>query len=143
MESRSPPPSPTSAAQQSLQKMGIGEKEKYQKELDISSKLLDQVKGYFGFDRVTRAKAKETVTHHDLDRALKCSSHVALKHAEAFNSVTAQRVQVLEDKAIDQDTMVAVNNRIKQLEEEVKELRGQITTNTADISTNATNITAA
>ena len=73
------PPSPTSAAQQSLEKMGIGEKEKYQKELVICSKLLDQVKGYFGFDRVTRAKAKETVTHHDLDRALPVSyTHLTL-----------------------------------------------------------------
>ena len=137
------PPSPTSAAQQSLQKMGIGEKEKYQKELVICSKLLDQVKGYFGFDRVTRAKAKETVTHHDLDRALQCSSHVALKHAEAFNAITAQRVQDLEDKAIDQDTMVAVNARIKQLEDEVNLLKGQIDTNTANIATNVTNIKAA
>merc|ERR1712101_85083 len=123
--------------------MGITKKEKHDKELAICNKLLDQVKGYFGFDRVTRNKAKETVTHHDLDRALQCSSHVALKHAEAYNVITAQRVQDLEDKTIDQDTMVAVNTRIKQLEDEVIALRGQVETNTAGISTNATNITAA
>merc|ERR1711867_294183 len=123
--------------------MGIGEKEKHNKELAICSKLLDQVKGYFGFDRVTRNKAKENVTHNDLDRALQCSSHVALKHAEAYSLITPQRVQDLEEKTISQDTMVAVNTRIKQLEDEVIALRGQVQTNTSGISTNATNITAA
>ena len=39
--------------------------------------------------------------------------------------------------------MLAVNARIKQLEDEVIALRGQIQTNTTGISTNATNITAA
>ena len=47
------PPSPTSEAQQSLQNMGISEKEKHDKELAICNKLLDQVKGYFGFEKRT------------------------------------------------------------------------------------------
>merc|ERR1711867_225054 len=115
------------------QNMGIGEKEKHEKELAICNKLLDQVKGYFGFDRVTRNKAKETVTHSDLDRALQCSSHVALKHAEAYSLITAQRVQDLEEKTISQDTMVAVNARIKELEDEVIALRGQVQTNTTNV----------
>ena len=45
--------SPTAAAQASLQNMALGEKEKHEKELAICSQLLDQVRGYFGFDRVT------------------------------------------------------------------------------------------
>ena len=90
---------PTTQAQQSLQGMALGEKEKHKKELATCSQLLDQVRGYFGFDRVTRSKAKDPVTHNDLDRALKCSSHVALKHAEAYGNAAAQRVENLEKRA--------------------------------------------
>ena len=80
--------SPTEAAQASLQNLGLGEKEKHEKELAICSQLLDQVRGYFVFDRVTRSKTKnDPVTHNDLERALQCSSHLALKHAEAYGSV--------------------------------------------------------
>ena len=42
-------PTPTGAAQVSLQNMALGEKEKYEKELTTCSQLLDQVRGYFGF----------------------------------------------------------------------------------------------
>ena len=75
---------PTVVAQASLQNMALGEKEKHDREINTASQLLDQVRGYFGFDRVTRSKAKDSATHNDLERALQCSSHVALKHAEAF-----------------------------------------------------------
>ena len=77
---------PTTQAQQCLQGMALGEKEKYEKELATCAQLLNQVRGYFGFDRLTCSKAKDPVTHNDLDRALKCSSHVALKHAEAYGN---------------------------------------------------------
>ena len=91
---------PTSAVQASLQNMALGEKEKYEKELATCSQLLDQVRGYFGFDRLTCSKAKYLVNHGDLDRALKCSSHVALKHAEAYDSAAAQRIEHLEKELV-------------------------------------------
>ena len=46
--------SPTTVAQASLQNLGLGDKEKHKKELAICSQLLDQVRGYFGFDRITQ-----------------------------------------------------------------------------------------
>ena len=60
------PITPTHAAQVSLQEMALGDKEKHEKELELTSKLLDQVKGFFGFDNMqTHAKAQQTVTHSD------------------------------------------------------------------------------
>ena len=77
---------PTTVAQASLQSMALGEKEKYDKELATCSQLLDQVRGYFGFDRVIRYKAKDPIFHNGLERALQRSSHAVLKHAETYGS---------------------------------------------------------
>jgi hypothetical protein len=51
-------PTPVQAAQASMQGLVLDDKDKNERELEIASKLLDQVKGYHGFDNIqTRAKA--------------------------------------------------------------------------------------
>ena len=113
---------PTSAAEVSLQNMALGEKEKHKKELAICSQLLDQVRGYFGFDRVTRSKARELVTHSDLERALQCSNYAALKHAEAYGSVAAQHVETLQKEQVapNAEAITILEEKIKELEEDLK-----------------------
>ena len=140
---------PTSQAQQSLQGMAIGEKEKYEKELATCAQLLNQVRGYFGFDRLTHFKANP-VTHNDLARALKCSSHVALQHAEAYGNAVAQHVENLEKQQVipNKDAIKALQDRILELEESLKKIESRVQdtednvkANTQDIKTNKENIT--
>ena len=129
-------PTPIQAAEASLQGLDLGDKEKHAKELEIANRLLDQVKGFFGFDKTqTRAKASKPVTHSDLDKVLLCSSQVALKHAEACGIAAVQQVEalkaevpaagtikILEDKIQSlQDKLDSVETRLKTTEDTVKE----------------------
>ena len=77
------------------------------------------MRGYFGFDRVTRSKAKETVTHSDLERALQCSNFAALKPAEAYGSVAVQRIETIqmEQVAPNSEAITILEERITALEE--------------------------
>ena len=133
---------PTAAAEASLQNMALGEKEKHEKELATCSKLLDQVRGYFGFDRVTRSKAKETVTHSDLERALQCSNYVALKHAEAYGSVAVQRIETLQKEQVapNAEAITVFEEKIKELEEDLKKLTSLVQANEDNIKTNVKDI---
>ena len=56
--------SPSQQAQLGRQNMGIGEREKYAKEIETYTQLLDQVRGFLGLDtdRVTCSRSKST-TH--------------------------------------------------------------------------------
>ena len=70
--------SPTEAASVSLQNLGLGGREKQEKELAIATQLLDEVRELCGFDRLSCSKSKDSpVTHTDIDRALQCSSILA------------------------------------------------------------------
>ena len=114
--------SPTEAAQASLQNLGLGEKEKHEKELATCAQLLDQVRGFFGFDREAHSKSKNApVTHSDLERALQCSSHLASKHAKAYGSVVMQRVDSLKQEHVDPNTraIATLETKIKALQDEI------------------------
>ena len=114
-------PTPIQAAEASLQGLELGDKEKHAKELEIANKLLDQVKGFFGFDKTqTRAKAREPVTHSDLDQVLLCSSHVALKHAEACGIAAIQQVEALKTKVPPAGTIKLLEDKIQTLQDQLE-----------------------
>ncbi|MDP6725526.1 MAG: hypothetical protein QF536_10090, partial [Arenicellales bacterium] len=113
---------PVQAAQASMQSLVLADKDKNQSELEITARLLDQVREYHGFDNIqTRAKAGKNVTHSDLEKALQCSSHVALKHAEAYSTLALRKVEDLQENA-------ATNAALNILKEEIQGLREQMKT---------------
>ena len=125
-----PIPTPVQAAQASMQSLVLADKDKNQKELEIAAKLLDQVREYHGFDSIqTRAKARENVTHSDLEKALQCSSHVALKHSEAYGMTALQQVEDLQEKAATNAALTVLEEEIKGLKEQMKTITGRVATN--------------
>ena len=125
------------AALACMQGLALGDQDKHEKELEIASKLLDQVKGYYGFDNIqTRAKAREPVTHSDLEKALQCSSHMALKHAEAYGTLALQQVEALQEKAATAGALAVLKTQIKGLQAEMKSITDHVENNEGSIRTN-------
>ena len=66
----------TEVASVGLQNLGLGGREKQEKELAIANQLLDEVREICAYNKKTRSQSKNsTVTHTDIDKALHCSSH--------------------------------------------------------------------
>ena len=122
--------SPSQQAQLGRQNMGIGEREKYAKEIETYTQLLDQVRGFLGLDTdsVTHSKSKVPPTHKDLDDALLCSSVTAYKHAEAFGKAALQQVNNIlhEQVAPNTEAVEALKEKVEKLENELKLLKPHV-----------------
>ena len=123
-------PSPTLETQLGLQNLGIGDRDKHAKEIDLCSTLLDQVRGVLGLDtdRVTRSKSKVPPTQKDLDDALLCSSITGFRHAEAVGKVALQNLDLLKKDKIEPNTesIKTLQERVDSLEQQLKNLEPRV-----------------